>query len=227
MSAHHLPRPRDGRGVVINGLPPDAWFGRYETVIILTAAALPLALLLGGLLIRWRERAGIARREAHRRSWAEVGLVYGTAPWLWLTMLPASSTAGHRALSLVPLRDLATMPRYQVLGNLLVLAALGIFGPIRFHALATVPRVVLAAGAASTLIELAQYALALGRVASIDDVLLNTAGAALAALLTRPLWRRRVAQSGLTSSSKARSSRCGRPKRSSSYGNGLSSPVRR
>ena len=226
MSPHHLPRPRPGHGVIINALPPDDWFGRYGTVILLTVATIPLAVLVARLLVRWRERAGLPRGEARRRSWGEVGLVHGTVPWLWLTMLP-EGPSGDRALSLVPLRDLATMPRYQVLGNLLVLAALGLCGPLRFRALAGVTRVLLAAGAVSTLIEVSQYVLALGRVASVDDVLLNTAGATLAALIGRPLWRRRSGQSGLTSNSKARSSRCGRPKRSSPYGNGLSSPVRR
>jgi len=77
-------------------------------------------------------------------------------------------------------------------GNLLVLAAVGLFGPVRFRALASLPRVVAVSALASTLIEVTQYALALGRVASIDDVLLNTAGATFAALLSWPAWRGRA-----------------------------------
>jgi len=48
-----------------------------------------------------------------------------------------------------------------------------------------------AAGAASgsALVETLQWALDLGRVSSVDDVLLNTAGAVLAALATRRWWR--------------------------------------
>lgn len=193
MSGHGLPRPRPFHGVIINGPSPHDWIGRYESVVLITLAALPLALLAARALARWRRRRGMSRGEANRRSFAEAGLVYGTAPWIWLTMLPTSSVPGHRAVSLVPLRDLATMPPYQVFGNLLVLAALGLFGPIRFRALASVPRVLLAAGAASALIEVGQYALALGRVASIDDVLLNTAGAGLAAVVSWPLWYGRTA----------------------------------
>ncbi len=51
-------------------------------------------------------------------------------------------------------------------------------------------RVVLVAAAFATSIEAAQYVLALGRVASVDDVLLNTAGAALAFGIGRWAGRR-------------------------------------
>ena len=39
-------------------------------------------------------------------------------------------------MSLVPLRDLVSMSTTQVIGNLLVFAALGFFAPLRFRALA-------------------------------------------------------------------------------------------
>lgn len=181
------------RGVIINGPSPHDWLATYVAVALVMLAALPAALLVAQALTRWRRRSGLAVAEARSRSIAEVGLAYGTAPWLWLTMVPASTTPDHRAASLVPLRDLATMPTYQVVGNLLVLAAVGLLGPLRFRALATLPRIVVVCAVASTLIEVTQYALALGRVASVDDVLLNTAGAALAALLSWPLWRQRGA----------------------------------
>lgn len=45
--------------------------------------------------------------------------------------------------------------------------------------------------AASIAIETAQWALGLGRVCSIDDVLLNTLGAVPAALLSLRWWRTR------------------------------------
>jgi hypothetical protein len=186
------PRPRPFHGVIINGPAPHDWIARYELVVLVTLAAFPLALVAGYALARWRQRSGMSRAVASRRAFAEVGLVYGTAPWIWLTMLPANSGAAHRVVSLVPLRDLATMPPYQVLGNLLVLAALGLFGPIRYPALRSVPAVGLVAAGVSTLIELSQYALDLGRVASIDDVLLNTTGATVAALLSWPAWHRRA-----------------------------------
>ena len=44
------------------------------------------------------------------------------------------------------------------------------------------------AAAGSATVETLQWALDLGRVSSADDVLLNTAGAVLAALVTRHWW---------------------------------------
>lgn len=40
-----------------------------------------------------------------------------------------------------------------------------------------------------TLVEVAQYVLRLDRVSSVDDVLINAAGAGLAALASRRWWR--------------------------------------
>lgn len=110
-----------------------------------------------------------------------------------MIMLP-----GARAgVSLVPLRDLLTILTDrgpveltgQVVGNLLVFAALGFFAPLRSAALASVPRILALAAGCSVLVEAAQYVLRLDRVSSVDDVLLNTAGAGLAALASRRWWR--------------------------------------
>ncbi|MFY1695937.1 VanZ family protein [Solwaraspora sp. WMMA2101] len=127
---------------------------------------------------------------------AEVGIGYGTVPWVWMIMLPGEQAgAVDGRLSLVPLRDLCTVlasdpvtVTVQVVGNLLVFAALGFFVPLRFAALASVPRVLALAAGCSVLVETAQYVLPLDRVSSVDDVLLNTAGAGLAALASRPWW---------------------------------------
>ncbi|MDH2415952.1 VanZ family protein [Nocardioides sp. CER19] len=169
-----------------------AWLGTYVGIVHVTMAALPVALLVVGALARWRRASGSPAAWAWRASAAEVGLVYGTLPWVWLTMLPGSE-AGEVSgrVSLVPLRDLATMPAFQVVGNLLVLAALGFLGPVRFASLASLRRVLVLAATSSALIETAQYVLRLDRVSSVDDVLLNTAGAGLAALASRRWWRRR------------------------------------
>ncbi|WP_243845113.1 hypothetical protein [Mumia sp. ZJ1417] len=67
-------------------------------------------------------------RPALRTTLAEIGIVCGTLPWVWLTLRPAGGAA-HGTVSLVPLRDLSSMPPYQVVGNLLVFAALGFFAP--------------------------------------------------------------------------------------------------
>jgi glycopeptide antibiotics resistance protein len=133
-----------------------------------------------------RRRSVAAAMPAWRRSLADVGIVYGTVPWVWLIMLPgdrAGAVPGR--VSLVPLRDLLTIfadgpltATGQVVGNLLV-----------FAALASVPRILTFAAGCSILVEAAQYVLRLDRVSSVDDVLLNTVGAGLAALASRRWWR--------------------------------------
>ena len=91
-------------------------------------------------------------------------------------------------VSLVPLRDLVTMGPIGIGGNLLIFAALGFFSPIRFAALASFPRILALGAGCSALVEIAQYVLRLDRVSSVDDVLVNAAGAVLAGLASRHWW---------------------------------------
>jgi hypothetical protein len=167
------------------------WVFTETGVVLLTLALVPVSVLLVWVLAHRRRAAGATRSWAWRRSWAEVGLVHGTVPWVWMTLQPGSR-AGEvpGEVILVPLSDLLTMDAGQVVGNLLVFAALGFFAPMRFAALASVPRVLALGAAGSALIEIAQYAFQLDRVSSVDDVLLNATGAALAALASHRWWRR-------------------------------------
>jgi VanZ like family len=166
------------------------WFGTFTGVVLGTVVVLPVVALAVCALAARRRATGTAPAWAWRKSLAEVGLVYGTLPWVWMTMLPGSR-AGEvpGRVSLVPLQDLFAMDRGQVVGNLLVFAALGFFAPMRFAALASVPRILALGASCSVLVEVAQYVLQLDRVSSVDDVLLNASGAALAALASRRWWR--------------------------------------
>jgi hypothetical protein len=166
------------------------WILTFNGVALITLALLPLAALAVWALARRRSVAGAAPAWAWRASVAEVGIVYGTMPWVWIIMLPgahAGEVPGR--VSLIPLRDLLTMDTGQVVGNLLVFAALGFLAPLRFAVLASVPRILALAAGCSILVESAQYVLQLDRVSSVDDVLLNTAGAGLAALASHRWWR--------------------------------------
>nr|WP_308129532.1 VanZ family protein [Actinoplanes polyasparticus] len=162
------------------------WHGCYDTengVVFMLLAGLPVAALLVAAL-------ALARRGAWRRSVAEVGLVYGTVPLVWLTLMPgpgAGVVPGR--LSLIPLLDLVTMGPLGIGGNLVILAPLGFFAPMRFAMLASVPRMFALGAGCSVLIETAQYVFQLDRVSSVDDVLVNATGAALAALASRRWWR--------------------------------------
>ncbi|BAL90393.1 hypothetical protein AMIS_51730 [Actinoplanes missouriensis 431] len=161
------------------------WHGCYDTengVLLMMLAGLPLAALAAWALARLRGDG--------RLSLAGVGMVYGTVPLVWLTLMPgpAAGLVDGR-VSLVPLRDLATMGPIGIGGNLLIFAALGFFAPIRFAALASAPRILALGAGCSLLVETAQYALRLDRVSSVDDVLVNAAGAMLAGLASRRWWR--------------------------------------
>ncbi|MFF8012858.1 VanZ family protein [Streptomyces sp. NPDC007929] len=167
------------------------WHGCFDTfngVVLLTLAGLPLATMVAWALARLRGAAGVM--SPWRISLAEVGMVYGTVPFLWMTMMPGGGAGTVPArVSLVPLRDLATMGPLGIGGNLLVFAALGFFAPMRFAATASLPRVLALGAGCSVLVETAQYVLRLDRVSSVDDVLVNATGAVLAALASRRWWR--------------------------------------
>jgi VanZ like protein len=163
-------------------------FGTENGVVLVTLVALPLAALVVWALARRRRAVGVT--SPWRLSLAEVGMVHGTVPLIWLTMMPGGGAGTVPArVSLVPLRDLVTMGPVGIVGNLLIFAALGFFTPMRFAALASVPRVLALGAGCSALVETAQYVLRLDRVSSVDDVLVNAAGAVLAALASRRWWR--------------------------------------
>ena len=65
------------------------WVGTFTGVVALTVVALPVA-VLAVLVLGWR------RSRSWRTAIADVGLVYGTVPTVWLTLLPGNSSGGSR-----------------------------------------------------------------------------------------------------------------------------------
>ncbi|WP_214413266.1 VanZ family protein [Sphaerisporangium fuscum] len=168
----------------------------WRYVVLATVLWLPAAFGVAWLLARRRARQG--RPHPVRTAYADVFIVSGTVPWLWMILTPGRASG----VSLVPLRDLAELAHgpfgaafAQVGGNLLVFAALGALLPVRSARFAAVWRVGLLAAALSATVEVLQYGLRLGRVSSVDDVILNTLGAVLAALATWP-WHAARADAG-------------------------------
>ena len=188
------PRAAVGGAVIVG------WRGLVGTVtgvVLITVALLPITAAMVWVLARRRRAAGASAATAWLQSTAEVGIAYGTLPWVWMILLPLRPVAGARGrVHLVPLMDLVavigqgpTTAIVQVVGNLLVFAALGFFAPIRFSALASIARILALGAGCSVVVEVAQYVLRLDRVTSVDDVLLNATGAVLAALASRRWWR--------------------------------------
>jgi hypothetical protein len=156
----------------------------HSTMIILAVVILPIGGLATYLWLR--------RSRSRRDAFAEVGLVFWTLPFLGMLFTPQPAP---RSVDLVPLHDLPSWVSgdpstalAQVGGNLLVLAGVGFFLPVLFAEVASLPRVLGIAVGASVLIESLQWVLAIGRVSSVDDVLVNTIGAVLAAALSRRWW---------------------------------------
>ncbi|MFC0532875.1 VanZ family protein [Phytohabitans kaempferiae] len=160
-------------------------------MILASVLALPVMAATAVVLAALRRRRGMPVRIAWWRSVAEVGAVAGTLPWIWMILTPREAP---RRVHLTPFRDLLAQLSdpgtavVQIGGNLAVFAALGFFAPIRWPALAGPGRLFVAGAVGSTLVELAQYAFDLGRVSSVDDVLVNAAGATLAGFLSRRWW---------------------------------------
>jgi glycopeptide antibiotics resistance protein len=156
----------------------------HSTTIILTLLLLPLA---GVAAYLWRRRTRSARD-----ALAEVGLLCWTLPFLGMLFTPQATP---RSIDLVPLHDLPSWfssdpgtALAQLVGNLSVLAGVGFFLPVRFGWAASLPRILVLAAVSAVLIETLQWVLAIGRVSSVDDVLVNTVGAVLAAAGSRAWW---------------------------------------
>jgi glycopeptide antibiotics resistance protein len=127
------------------------------------------------------------------RAWLlDAAIVIGTLPMIVLVMYPHPEGYPRRVF-LVPFTDLAGQFRLsfgyavgQIGGNLLVFAAFGFFGPMRWRLRLVGVTAIAAAG--SAVLEILQYLTETNRVTSIDDVLVNAAGAALFALASRRYW---------------------------------------
>ncbi|MEV2220814.1 VanZ family protein [Nocardia vinacea] len=156
----------------------EAWGG----VITATIAALPLA----GCVAWWLAR----RQGSWRNALCEVGVVVGTAPWLWMILTPVGA---GRSVNAVPLRDLIDQLHddrvvEQLGGNLLVFAVLGFLLPMRWAWFADPWRLLLVGAVLSSVVEVSQFALCIGRHSSVDDVLVNAIGAMLAGLASNRWW---------------------------------------
>jgi len=158
--------------------------------------------LAGGPYL-YRRRCRMAGPIQARRSMlTDAAIAAATAPWLVMIFTP--NPGGANRVQLVPFGDLvdfwAASPgtlAIQVLGNLTVFAAAGFLAPLRRPEHVPVRRVLARAALASALSEALQWALSLGRVSSVDDVLLNATGAAIGCWLATQS-RRVLAHSAAT-----------------------------
>lgn len=159
----------------------------FGILVPVTIIALPFALFAWRLLTNWRRRTYPALAAA-TASALDVGILLVLAEVLALTTKPIHNSDAS-SLHLMPGSDIVTEftgrgSLWQIAGNLLLLAPLGVLVPLRVPALRSIGRITALAFVVSVGLELAQHLLHSGRVTSTDDVLLNTLGVAAAATLT-------------------------------------------
>ncbi|MFD6071004.1 VanZ family protein [Amycolatopsis lurida] len=159
------------------------WWQAFSDVApwsLLTAAAgAGVAAFAARLRGNRRRRSAIALDFALLASvFAVLAIVFVPAP------VPGrgSPVSLHLLGDVVPVFEGRTdLALVQLAGNVLLLAPLAVLAPMRFDWARPVSRIVLAAFAVSVSIECLQVWQGAGRVGSLDDVLCNTAGAALVA----------------------------------------------
>jgi glycopeptide antibiotics resistance protein len=147
------------------------------------------AALLLGMGAVW----GLCSPRTRKKRMAEAGMILGTLPWLWMILTPRPAP---RSVDLVPVLPILAELRgdpgvavEQIGGNLLVFAAFGFCARLRWNL--TAWHILGLAAAGSVVVEALQWVLDLGRVSSVNDVLLNATGAGLASLVGRgsvPAW---------------------------------------
>lgn len=171
--------------------------GEEAFAVLVMSAALGLAFVLTVAVARGRQvpwsRGSLVRV-------AMLGLVSAWSLALAsLTLRPMP--LGGRSTSLVPLSDVmdlltgsvdVSVPATQILGNIALFVPFGLLAPLAFGW--AVGRTLLATTSIALGVEVLQFVMATGRVASIDDVLLAALGGGLGALLTHAVaglagWR--------------------------------------
>jgi glycopeptide antibiotics resistance protein len=142
-----------------------------------------LAVAAATVALSWfRHRRGAPLRRAAARSALDV-LATASLLGILILTLPPSIQAG-RTLDLIPFRHWGShTARVEMLANLVMFVPLGVFGPARVRRLDRPAVILLFAAGLSLVIEVLQFALDLGRQTSIEDVIMNTAGAGVGYLL--------------------------------------------
>lgn len=144
----------------------------------------------------------VARRRGNRRRRTAIALDFALLASLFAVLRSCSyrrrSPARGSSVSLHLLGDVLPVfddrpdvALFQLAGNILLLAPLAVLVQARFGWAKPVSRIVLAAFAVSVSIECLQVWQGAGRVGSLDDVVCNTAGAAIAAWCGSR-WRNRA-----------------------------------
>lgn len=169
-------------------------FEQAGLAIVLGAAALAAIAIVIATGFRMK-RHGAALGDALSRSAGEIGIAFSLFA-ISIVGLWSYRIAAPRTLSLIPLHDFIRPPdgsawsstAHFTFANILLFLPLGVSVQLRFRDL-SLGKITLGAAGLATLIEAWQWVFGTGRVTSTDDVLFNTLGAVLGALIVRGLAR--------------------------------------
>jgi glycopeptide antibiotics resistance protein len=176
--------------------------GTVPVSVSAAGAALGCAIVAGTALWLRRRRGTDASRRAAARTLLDLGIGLWLALTLVVTLTPDPVSYARRIVILTPtgFGKVLTDPHghrrilAELALNCLLFVPFGILGRARWRALRRPIPLILVAAAISVGIEGMQFALAVGRTTSTDDVLANTFGALLgwaAAGIVGAAWRRR------------------------------------
>ncbi|MET8830544.1 VanZ family protein [Streptomyces sp. NPDC004610] len=175
-------------------------------VLSFYADELAVALILGvplSITVAWLVHRFVMRRtpgpRIRRLAVLDGLLAASVLPFLYATL--SRGYGSGRTLSVIPFGELSTsfgtaqvafseVTLVNVGGNMALLFLFGALLPVRSRRCRGLWRVAAVAALLSLGVEGTQYVWAVGRVTSVDDVLVNVAGALIGALVSRPWWSR-------------------------------------
>lgn len=171
-------------------------FAVYEQVRPVLIGVLPLSLVAAATLIplRWRDCGIVRAVSALVVDWLVLCSALSVA-YLVLTPRPPYQQEprvrlGSDLLDALSAAPGDAQPWVQLAGNLVLLLPLGLLIPLRVRWFDNLGAIALAGMLLSCSIELVQYFAVRGRIASADDVVLNTLGAAIGGSFVHALPRR-------------------------------------
>ncbi|MFC8492802.1 VanZ family protein [Streptomyces sp. NPDC057235] len=174
--------------------------GTHGDDVLFSGCLTVLAVAIGARQARREAKGPPSAGPAGGRAVFGLVALLALVPFLLITLSHGYGTENR--ISAVPFReildasahadvDLSDVAAVNLIGNVLLLVPFGAAAAFVWPDRRRVLKTALTAAALSLTVEVAQYALSLGRVTSVDDVLLNTAGAALGAFLVRRWTRTR------------------------------------
>jgi glycopeptide antibiotics resistance protein len=151
--------------------------------LALVAILVAIVLIAAVAYSRYLRRLGLQARDVRARL-QRVALVGWLVLVLAVTLVPTGPLGGQRSVNLVPAYGLdapwrSSISAGNMVGNILLFAPFGFLLPLIFASFRSFVRLGIIALSAPLAVEAAQYVLAAGRSADINDALLNLTGVLL------------------------------------------------